>query len=400
MFESLPVLPADPILGLMAAFRKDPNPQKVDLGVGVYRDENGETPIMESVVLAQENHAAAETTKAYVGPPGDLEFNERMQELLFGAGHAILRSGRVTSAQTPGGCGALRVAAELINRAQEAAQVWVSEPTWANHIPLISDAGLQIKTYPYFDRATNDVRFDDMLACLATAGRGDLVLLHGCCHNPSGVDLDRAQWQAIAELSVERGFTPFVDIAYQGLSTGIDDDAYGLRTLVERVPELVVASSCSKNFGLYRERVGCLALVSAHADDTKRAATQMQNVIRGIYSMPPNHGAAIVRTILASADLTATWRAELDTMRQRINDTRDAFATKLSARLGNDRFDFVRRQRGLFSFLGIEATQIDSLRENFSIYMVDSSRINIAGLNTRNIDYVCDALVATLTSNL
>jgi len=396
MFETLPALPADPILGLMAAFREDPNERKVDLGVGVYRDDNGDTPILAAVAKAQARHNASETTKTYIGPPGEAEFNTRMQELLFGAAHPTVAAGRVASAQTPGGCGALRVAAELVNRAKPGARIWVSDPTWANHIPLLGDAGLTIATYPYFDRATSGLRFDDMIATLNTAEPGDLVLLHGCCHNPCGVDLEPEHWARVAELALARGFTPFIDIAYQGLSTGLEEDAYGVRFMAAEVPELLVASSCSKNFGLYRERVGCLAIVSRDAAETKTVLSQMLNVIRGIYSMPPNHGGAIVRTILGDPELRHEWDAELRGMRNRINGLRDQFATKLAERLGHGRFDFIRRQRGMFSFLGIDQTQVARLRDEYSIYMVDSSRVNVAGLNAKNIDYVCDAIAAVL----
>lgn len=396
MLETLPALPADPILGLMAAFRKDTNPDKVDLGVGVYRDDDGNTPILDCVTQAQERHNALETTKSYIGPPGEAEFNEAMQHLLFGETHAAIADGRVSSAQTPGGCGALRVAGELVNRARPGGRIWVSDPTWANHVPLLGDAGLAIETYPYFDRARSALRFDDMMAALGQVDAGDLVLLHGCCHNPCGVDLETAHWSAIADLALERGFTPFIDIAYQGLSSGLEEDAFGVRLMAEKVPELLVASSCSKNFGLYRERVGCLALVSANAAAAETVLSQMLNVIRGIYSMPPNHGGAIVRTILNDAALTAQWHAELKEMRDRINGLRDEFATKLAERIDSGRFDFVRRQRGMFSFLGLDKDQITHLADKYSIYMVDSSRINVAGLNSHNIDYVCDALASVL----
>ena len=396
MFENLPALPADPILGLMAAFRTDSNPNKVDLGVGVYRDDRGDTPILHAVREAQTRHTEAESTKTYIGPPGEPEFNTLMQGLLFGDEHAAINSGRVASAQTPGGCGALRVAAELLNRASPGARIWVSDPTWANHVPLLGDAGLTIETYPYFDRATSGLLVDEMLATLAKVPAGDLVLLHGCCHNPCGVDLETAHWHAIADLAQKTGFTPFIDIAYQGLSTGIDEDAEGVRILADRVDELLVASSCSKNFGLYRERVGCLAVVSASRQASDVLLSQMLNVIRGIYSMPPNLGGAIVKTILADPVLREDWARELGEMRDRINGLRDEFSSTIARKIGDGRFDFVRRQRGMFSFLGIDKAQIQRLREEYAIYMVDSSRINVAGLNASNIEYVCDAIAAVI----
>ena len=392
MFEQLSALPDDPILGLMAAYREDPNTNKVDLGVGVYRDNDGNTPILDSVLEAQRRHNEQETTKSYIGPPGEAEFNRAVQALLFGTNSSVLAAGRVSSAQTPGGCGALRVAAELIDRARPGATIWVSDPTWANHVPLLSDAGLAIKSYPYFDRQTSGLLFDDMMVTLDQVSAGDLVLLHGCCHNPCGVELNNEQWGDIATLAANRGFTPFIDIAYQGLSAGIDEDAFGLRCIAEQVPEMLVASSCSKNFGLYRERVGSLAILSKTSSESAAVLSQMLNVIRGIYSMPPNHGGAIVKTILNDEQLTAQWRNELAQMRDRINGLRDDFASKLAAQIGENRFDFIREQRGMFSFLGISEAQISRLRDEFSIYMVDSSRINVAGLNSHNIDYVCSAI--------
>lgn len=396
MFEQLPGLPADPILGLMLAYRADDNPKKVDLGVGVYRDEQGTTPILSAVAEAQTLHLGQETTKSYIGPPGEPEFNTVMRDLIFGRGHSVLKGNRTSSAQTPGGCGALRVAAELVNRANPGATIWVSDPTWANHVPLLGDAGLTIKTYPYFDPESSTLRQQEMLDTLAKVPAGDLVLLHGCCHNPCGVDLAESHWQEIANIANKQGFTPFIDIAYQGLSTGIDEDAAGVRLMAEAVPELIVASSCSKNFGLYRDRVGAVAVVSDNTKNAEVLSSQLMNVIRGIYSMPPNHGGAIVRTILSDEALTKKWLTELGEMRDRINGMRDAISSGMANRLGNNRFDFIREQRGMFSFLGINKAQIATLQQQYSIYLVDSSRINVAGLNKANIDYVCDAVAAVI----
>lgn len=396
MFENLPGLPADPILGLMLACREDSNPQKVDLGVGVYRDDNGETPILKAVLDAQKRHIETETTKSYIGPPGEPAFNDSMRELIFGRGHSVLKDQRVSSAQTPGGCGALRVAAELINRAKPGAAIWVSDPTWANHVPLLGNAGLEIKTYPYFDPVSSALREEEMLETLSKVPAGDLVLLHGCCHNPCGVDLAESHWRRIAEIANQQGFTPFIDMAYQGLSAGVEEDAMGVRIMADAVPELVVASSCSKNFGLYRDRVGAVAVVSGSEKLADALSSQLMNVIRGIYSMPPNHGGAIVKTILGDETLNQAWLQELGEMRDRINGMRDAMSSKLAERTGNNRFDFIREQRGMFSFLGIDKAQIATLQQESSIYIVDSSRINVAGVNTANIDYVCDAIAAVI----
>ena len=396
MFEKLPALPADPILGLMLACREDNNPNKVDLGVGVYRDEDGETPILKAVLDAQQRHIESETTKSYIGPPGEPEFNDLMRQLIFGRGHSVLQDKRVSSAQTPGGCGALRVGAELIDRAKPGATIWVSDPTWANHVPLLGNAGLEIKTYPYFDPVTSSLREQEMMDTLSKVPAGDLVLLHGCCHNPCGVDLAEPHWHKIAELANRQGFTPFIDMAYQGLSAGVEEDALGVRVMANAVPELVVASSCSKNFGLYRDRVGAVAVVSETEKLASALSSQLMNVIRGIYSMPPNHGGAIVKNILADEALNKAWLEELGEMRDRINGMRDQMSTKLAERTGSDRFDFIREQRGMFSFLGIDKEQIATLQKDSSIYIVDSSRINVAGVNTGNIDYVCDAIAAVI----
>ncbi len=391
MFESLEALNPDPILGLMAAYREDEHPQKIDLGVGVYRDESGETPIMASVREAEQRRFDGETTKAYIGPPGTPGFNDLARALMFGRDHGALRDRRVAGVQTPGGCGALRVGAELIKRARPATTVWVSDPTWANHVPLLGNAGLAIREYTYYSRASHGLDADGMLNALAEVPAGDIVLLHGCCHNPSGVDLAVPHWEAIADLANERGFTPFIDLAYQGLGDGLEEDAAGVHILAERCPELIVASSYSKNFGLYRERVGALQIVSPDTAQTAIVQSQLASVVRGIYSMPPAHGAAIVEIILGDEALNAAWVEELTAMRNRINGLRVLLADRLGAATGQD-FGFIREQRGMFSFLGISPQQVERLRREFSVYMVDSSRINVAGVNGTNIDYFVDAM--------
>ena len=298
--------------------------------------------------------------------------------------------------QAPGGCGALRIAGELINRAKAGAAIWVSDPTWANHVPLLGDAGLEIKIYPYYDAAHQALNADAMLTALDKIPATDLVLLHGCCHNPCGVDLSPKDWDQVAEITVRRGFTPFVDLAYLGLGTGLDEDAYGVRKLASVVPELLVASSCSKNFGLYRERVGALSLLLPNPAQADLVYGQVQNVARGVYSMPPNYGGALVGRILRDAQARAAWALELGTMRDRINDLRTQLAGKFRARLHTERFDFIPRQLGMFSFLGLGREQVQRLKNEYSIYMVDSSRINVAGVNQANIDYFCDAVCAVL----
>jgi aspartate aminotransferase len=396
MFAALQAYPPDPILRLIAEFRADPRPDKVDLGVGVYKDELGRTPIMAAVKAAEHRILEAEDSKAYIGPAGVPEFNAAIQRLVFGGGHPVLVASRAATVLTPGGCGALRVGAELLKRAAPDTTIWVSDPTWANHIPLLGNAGLRIREYPYYDRQSSSLRFDAMLTALAQAGAGDVVLLHGCCHNPCGADLDGEQWRAVAELAEQRGFLPFVDLAYQGLGDGLDADAAGLRLLAERVPELLVASSCSKNFGLYRERVGSLSVIAGNEPEASAAVSHVNNIVRGMYSMPPSHGGAIVAEILGDDALQQEWRAELDGMRERINGLRRLLNEKLRERNVARDFSFIERERGMFSFLGLSEAQVARLIADFGLYMVNSSRINVAGISQTNVDYVADALAAVL----
>ena len=396
MFEGLDPMPPDAILGLMEQFREDPRPDKIDLGVGVYKDDRGETPVLAAVKRAEERLLGEEATKAYVGPAGSPGYNEAIRDLLLGVDTSTRLASRTTVVQTPGGCGALRVAAEFVMRAPGDATIHVPDPTWANHVPLLGDAGLAIREYPYFDPTTSAVRFDAMAAHLEKLGEGDLVLLHGCCHNPCGADLDRDQWRAVLELAQRRGFTPFVDLAYQGFGDGLAEDAFGVRLLAEGLPELVVAASCSKNFGLYRERTGAIALVSNDERAAGVARSQLLNVIRGIYSMPPSHGGAIVETILGDAALRAAWETELTEMRDRINGLRALLVERFAERGDGGRFGFIARQRGMFSFLGITPEQVALLRDEHAIYMVDSSRINVAGASVENAGAFCDAVMAVL----
>jgi len=396
MFEKLSQLPNDPILGLMVAFGEDSNPSKIDLGVGVYKTELGDTPVMASVKQAERDIWELEQTKLYIGPAGAPEFSTAIQSLLLGSSHPSLIDNRVATIQTPGGSGALRVAAELAKKGNPDATVWVSDPTWGNHIPLLSDTGLQIKTYPYYDVASHNVSFDAMLETLTQAKAGDLVLLHGCCHNPSGADLSQQQWQAVTQLASEKGFTPFIDIAYQGFGTSLDEDAYGVRLMAEQLPELLIASSCSKNFGIYRERVGSVILIAKNAEQARANGSQLARIVRGIYSMPPSHGAAVVAHILSNDNLRQLWLSELDGMRQRIFQLRGQLLTQLNAKGASSDFSFITQQSGMFSFLDISSAQVQRLRDEFSIYMTADSRINVAGVNSHNIDYLSSAIVSVL----
>jgi len=390
MFEKLEALPSDPILGLSIAYRADSNPNKVDLGVGVYKNELGDTPVLTSVAEAQRRLITAETTKAYQGPAGNEGFNTLVQQLIL-SNDADLQK-RAATQQAPGGCGALRLAAELIKEINADATIWVSTPTWANHIPLLGSAGVALKEYPYYDPKTQAVNFDAMMETLKTVPTGDLVLLHGCCHNPCGTDLTLPQWQAIADLAKTRGFIPFVDLAYQGFGDGLEEDAAGLRLLARELPEMLIASSCSKNFGLYRERAGAITVVSETQSASNNAKSHLQKVARAIYSMPPAHGAGLVETILSS-ELKLQWHNDVAEMRERIKSLRALLASSLAS---DGDFSFITEQKGMFSFLGLSKAQVARLKDEFSIYMVDSSRVNIAGINQKNIDYLAASIKAVL----
>mgnify|MGYP006142927901 CR=1 FL=1 len=396
MFAQLQPVATDPILGLMAAYKEDPNPNKVDLGVGVYKDEQGHTAVLKCVKEAEALRLKQEDSKTYIGMAGDLGFNAHIEKLAFGHGHKVLLANRVTTAHTPGGTGALRVAAEFIKKANPNATIWVTSPTWANHISMFKAAGLNVKEYTYYDYDTKGLNEEAMFADLATVPAGDVVLVHACCHNPSGMDLTFAQWQRFTALAKERGFTPLVDMAYQGFGAGLDDDAKGLRHLADNVDEMILCSSCSKNFGLYRERIGAVSIVAADSKVAEVARVNLLSVVRSIYSMPPAHGAIIVANILNSNELTALWHQELAEMRNRINSYRQLIIDKLASEGVTQDFSFITRQHGMFSFLGINKAQIDRLRSEFSIYMVGSSRVSIAGLNHSNIDYFAKSVATVL----
>ncbi len=396
MFSQLQTVATDPILGLMAEYKADANPLKVDLGVGVYKDEQGHTAVLKCVKEAEALRLKQEDSKTYIGMAGDLSFNAHIEKLAFGPAHQVLLANRVTTAHTPGGTGALRVAAEFIKRANPNATIWVTTPTWANHISLFQAAGLKVKEYAYYDYDTKGLQTEQMFADLNTIPAGDVVLVHACCHNPSGMDLNFEQWQRFTAIAKDRGFTPLVDMAYQGFGVGLDEDAAGLRYLADNVPELLLCSSCSKNFGLYRERIGAVSIVTEDSKVTEIARVNLLSVVRSIYSMPPAHGAIIVSHILDSQELTALWHQELADMRNRINDYRQLIIDKLAAEGVSQDFSFITRQHGMFSFLGINKAQIDRLKAEFSIYMVGSSRVSIAGLNHSNIDYFAKSVATVL----
>ena len=396
MFEQLAAIVPDPILGLMAAFRADPDPRKVDLGVGVYRDEHGNTPVPEAVRRAETALLARQTTKTYVGPAGNAGFNQAVELLVLGPAHPALAAGRVRSVQTPGGCGALRLGAELIRAAVPDAVVHVSTPTWANHTPLLAGSGLRLEPYPYFDPTTGGVQFAAMTAALERLPPRAVVLLHASCHNPTGADLSPAQWRELLALVKRRQLLPFIDMAYQGLGEGVDADAFGLRLFCAELPEVLCAVSCSKNFGLYRERTGSLHLISASPAAADAALSQLVRIARGIWSMPPDHGAAIVHSILTDEPLQREWVGELEAMRRRIAELRLVVVEQLHRHCPQRDFGFIARQRGMFSFFGIDTAQVHALRERHHIYMTDDSRMNIAGLRRENLEYFARAVANVL----
>ncbi len=378
----------------MAKYRADPFAQKVDLGVGVYRDLSGNTPILDCVRRAEKEVLAAQTTKSYVAAGGREEFNTAVEELVLGAQHPARRERRARTSQTPGGCGALRVGAELIKAAASGAAVHLSDPTWGNHSPLLGGCGLKLQRYPYYDPLTHELHFEAMLQRLHSAPAGDVVLIHACCHNPTGADLNAAQWQTVAELLEHRRLVPFLDLAYQGFAASLESDAAAVRMIAQRVPELLIAVSFSKNLGLYRERVGSLTVISENETRADAVHSHMLQIARSIYSMPPDHGAAIAAKIFGDPQLKQEWILELDTMRQRIQEMRALLADRLKEVTGSAAFDFIRTQRGMFSLLGVSPKAVERLREQHHIYMTADSRMNLAGIMPHNVTYVAEAFAA------
>lgn len=396
MFSGLEMAPPDAILGLTEAFKKDPREEKINLGVGVYKTEENATPVLDSVKAAERLLLESETTKGYLPIPGAAGYGSAVRELLFGAGHEILENNRAVSAHTPGGTGALRVASDFLHKLYPEKQIWVSNPTWANHNAIFGAAGLTVQPYPYYDYENKCLDFDGMIAALQGAPEGDVVLLHGCCHNPSGMDPDLAQWQAIAEVVEARGLLPMFDFAYQGFGDGIEEDAAGLRLFCQPGKELLICSSFSKNFGLYNERCGAFTIVGADADAAQKAFSHMKIAVRTNYSNPPAHGAATAELILTTPELRAQWEAELAEMRGRIAEMRQSFVDTL-ARLGVEQdFSFITRQKGMFSFSGLTKEQVAQLKDEFAIYIVGSGRINVAGMTPSNMDRLCTAIKAVL----
>jgi aspartate aminotransferase len=393
MFETLTKAPGDKILALMGEYAADPRPTKIDLGVGVYKDEAGVTPILSSVKKAEERILAQGKTKTYLGIAGNKGFGAAVLDLVLGD---TLDRSRVRIAQAPGGTGSLWVLMQLVNRARPGATIWVSDPTWPNHNPIALGAGLTVKSYPYFDTETRGVRFEQMLATLDGLGKDDVVLLHGCCHNPTGANLTNAQWDQVAASLAKTGALPFIDLAYLGFGDGLAADAYGTLKVVASVPEALIAFSGSKNFGLYRERIGAAILIARDAAQADIAQSQLLNIIRGSYSQPPDHGAEIIRTILEDAELRAEWEAELEAMRNRMIRLREKLSEAIRTKSNSADFDFIAAHRGMFSLLGLENAVVEHLKAANGVYMIGDSRINVAGIPEDRVDDLADALLAAI----
>jgi aspartate aminotransferase len=390
MFETLKPQPADKILALVQKFKEDPRPQKIDLGVGVYKNAEGVTPVMRAVKAAEHQLWQDETTKAYVGLTGDPAFSDGMIKMILG--DAVPR-GAVAAAATPGGTGAVRQAFELVRLANPDVRVFVSNPTWPNHVSMLRYLGIEMVPYRYFDESTCGVDFEGMTADLAQAKAGDVVLLHGCCHNPTGANLNTAQWQSVVDLLAKSGATPMIDIAYQGFGDGLEEDAAATRLIAASLPETIIAASCSKNFGIYRERTGLLMAISQ--DVSKQLVTQgtLAYLNRQNFSFPPDHGARLVTIVLNDPALCEDWKTELEQVRLGMLDLRQSLATELQSRAGSDRFSFLAQHRGMFSRLGTTPDMVERLRAEHAIYMVGDSRMNIAGLNANSVPVLAQAIV-------
>lgn len=391
MFESLVSPKPDAILAQMAPYKSDIRTDKMNLGVGVYMDALGNTIIPNSVKLAEQRLLDSEQSKSYVGLAGNLAYNQAMKEIVFGDN---VPGDRIHGMQAPGGSGALSVLAKLMERMRPNAKIWLSTPTWPNHGALLSTGNIEMGVYPYFDPETRSVDFDAMAAKLRTLGPDDAVILHGCCHNPTGANLSNEQWDEVAEIVKETGFLPFFDIAYQGFGDGLEEDAYSVRKFANTVDEMLVAVSCSKNFGIYRDRVGCAFAMGATAETADIAYANMQNIARGIYSMPPDHGASVVSIIWQDDKLREQWKSELKVMSDRMTSLRSKLADSFRKHSGVGKYDFIGEHRGMFSLLGLTTEQVDQLRNDHGIYIISDSRINVAGVQEENIDRLVKAVLA------
>ncbi|WP_425618225.1 amino acid aminotransferase [Anatilimnocola sp. NA78] len=397
MFDALPLAPPDSILGLGEAFKKDPNPNKINLSVGVYKDEQGNTPVLASVKEAERRLLEAEKSKGYLAIEGLADYGSQVQDMLFGKSHEIVAGKRAITAQTPGGTGSLRVAGDFLRKHFPMAKVWVSKPTWANHVAIFTAAGLQTDVYTYIDASGKGLDFEGMIASLEKIPASDVVLLHACCHNPTGIDPTPEQWKKIAAVIKQRGLLALVDFAYQGFGDGLEEDAVGLREIANTGVEVLVSSSFSKNFGLYGERVGALTLVANSAEAAERALSQIRISIRTNYSNPPTHGGALVAAVLNDASLRKQWEDELASMRERIHKMRHLFVAEMKKLKPEKDFSFLINQKGMFSYSGLTNLQVDELRTKHAVYVVgNGGRINVAGMTQQNMPALCQAIAAVL----
>jgi aspartate/tyrosine/aromatic aminotransferase len=396
MFQTMEMAPPDAILGLTEAFKQDTNPNKINLSVGVYQDSSGKTPILEVVKEAEARLLNEELNKSYLGIDGLPAYGAQVRAMLFGEEHPLVTANRAVTAQTPGGTGALRVAADFLKQKVGTGRIWCSKPTWANHPSVFKAAGLQVETYPYLDQSGTRLDFDAMISAVKRIPAGDAICLHACCHNPTGVDPSVNQWREIGEVVQQQGVLPLVDFAYQGFADGLEEDASGLRMLTELCPEMLICSSFSKNFGLYGERVGAMTAVADSEEAARVVLSHVKICIRTNYSNPPKHGGAIVATVLNDVELRAKWVVELAEMRERIRNMRQLFVDTLQAKGVERDFSFIPKQRGMFSFSGLTPVHVDALRNQYSIYIVGSGRINVAGMTEANMDLLCDSIKAVL----
>lgn len=400
LFTAVEMAPRDPILGLNEQFNADTNPNKVNLGVGVYFDDNGKLPLLQCVQAAEKTMMEKPTARGYLPIDGIAAYDAAVKGLVFGADSEVVKSGRVATVQAIGGTGGLKIGADFLKKISPNATVLISDPSWENHRALFTNAGFTVDTYPYFDQSANGglggINFDGMLAKLKAAAAGTIVLLHACCHNPTGADLTEAQWAEVVKACASRGLIPFLDMAYQGFADGIEPDAVAVNLFAASGLSFFVSSSFSKSFSLYGERVGALSIVTQNKDESARVLSQLKRVIRTNYSNPPIHGGAIVSAVLSTPALRAEWEAELAGMRDRIRAMRTGLVDKLASRNIDQDFSFVIKQRGMFSYTGLTAAQVERMKEEFGIYAVSTGRICLAALNTKNLDYVADAIAAVV----
>lgn len=396
MWKSVQPAPPDSILGLTDEFRKDQNPDKVNLGVGVYKDESGNTPILRCVKAAEQELLKIEKTKSYLPISGDAVYGAAVQRLILGENSDVIKEGRVITAHAPGGTGALRVGGDLIRKFNPAAKLWVSSPTWANHNGIFGAAGFEIKQYSYYNSESRDLDFDKLMNDLIDVPAGDVVVLHACCHNPSGVDLTNAEWQQVAELAARVGWIPFLDFAYQGFGDGVDDDRFAVEQFAAAGIDCYVASSFSKNFGLYNDRTGAITVITPSAEEATIAMSHLKTVVRTNYSNPPAHGGLVASLILNQSELRTVWLEELAGMRERIKNMRKLLVQGLATQGVDGDFSFIEKQRGMFSFSGWSDDVVARLRKEDSIYVVGGGRINLAGLTESNIEYVCAAVARAM----